>query len=451
MEKKHSPLVLIKKLSNRLEYKMTTKYISKIFILCCLISSIIYGDDWPQWRGMNRDNTWNEKNIIKKFPSETLIPIWRSPIGPGYSGVTVAGGRVYSMDRQDEAGQERILCFHVKTGKLLWQHSYDCSYKGLAYPLGPRASVTIADGRAFAFGAMGHFVCLDAATGKVRWKKNLNTEYKIQRIKWGMSASPIVRKNHVMVQFGGSQGACVVAFHCDNGKEVWRSLDDRSTYSSPILINQAGVQALLCLSERYITAFNLENGSIIWQLPYQLHGGKPRENMMATPIIEGENLFICGPFDGSQMFRVFRNALKAEPLWAKDGRDSINPAVTTPMIKDGYVYGPNSWSEFCCMNAKSGEILWKDRRVMAPRRGKGGSVIYLTRNGDSTWIFNEAGDLFITTLSPSGLKVTGKAKLIEPTYKIGKYLVCWGQPAFADGCVFARNDRELICVNLRKK
>ena len=133
-------------------------------------------DDWPQWRGPQRDGVWRETGIVDKFSSPQLQPVWTATVGPGYSGPTVAGDRVYLTDRVNEpVPQERVLCFDRHTGKPLWTHAYPCVYRDIDYALGPRAAVTVVDGRAFAYGAMGHAHALDAASGQILWARDLAT------------------------------------------------------------------------------------------------------------------------------------------------------------------------------------------------------------------------------------------------------------------------------------
>ena len=138
------------------------------------------GNDWPQWRGPTRDGVWLETGLLREFPDE-FTPKWKAPIGSGYSGPTVAKGRVYVMDRVTEPkALERVQCFAWDTGKPLWSHEYAASYGQVGYQAGPRCSVLIADGRAYSLGTMGHLFCFDAASGEVKWSVDLDEEYDIR-------------------------------------------------------------------------------------------------------------------------------------------------------------------------------------------------------------------------------------------------------------------------------
>ena len=144
------------------------RFIRCIALLSCwtIPALVVLADEWPQWRGPQRDGVWRETGIVDKFQSDRIEAVWRQPIGAGYSGPTVADGRVYITDRIAEPEQiERVHCFDWRTGEKVWSHQYACDYS-IGYTAGPRASVTVADGQAYALGATGHFHCLDAKSGR---------------------------------------------------------------------------------------------------------------------------------------------------------------------------------------------------------------------------------------------------------------------------------------------
>ena len=218
---------------------------TKIIVLGLFVFSAAvlpaYADDWPQWRGINRDGVWNETGIIDKFEAPEVNIRWRVPVSSGYSGPTVADGRVFVTDRVTDPKQiERVHCFNAESGDKIWSISYDCEYRNVGYVAGPRASVTVHDGLAYALGTMGHLHCLSAANGALQWKRDLNAEYNIQMPVWGIASAPLVENDLLIVLIGGSPGACVVAFDRRTGEEKWKALGDRASYAAPIVIEQAG-------------------------------------------------------------------------------------------------------------------------------------------------------------------------------------------------------------------
>ncbi len=425
------------------------------FLLAVLLNvSSAIADEWPQWRGPNRDGVWSEPAVYDKFPAENLKRRWTVPIGSGYSGPTVAEGCVLVSDRVAEPKQiERIHCFDWKTGERKWTHSYDCPYVDVGYTAGPRASVSVSDGRAYALGTMGHLHCLDVDSGEVLWKHDCNAEYRIKMPIWGIAASPLIYKDLCIVQIGGA-GACVVAFDKQTGKEVWKALDDRASYSAPIVIQQAGEEVLLVWTGEHLAGLKPATGKVHWQVP------TPPRNMViniATPVLdeERERVFLTSFYDGSRMIRLDQDKLAAEKLWEKAGRserdtEALHSIIATPVFDGEYIYGVDSYGELRCLKAANGERVWEDLTATPPNRW---SNIHTVRNGDKYWMFNERGELIICKLSPEGFHELSRAKLIDPTTEQLRRRdgVCWSHPAYAHGHVFARNDKELVCAGLLKE
>ena len=277
------------------------------------------GHEWPQWRGPNRDGVWSESGLIERFAAPQIPVKWRVPVGSGYCGPTVAGGRVYVMDKiEGPPTQERIHCFDAETGRPLWQHAYECSYAGIQYAAGPRASITIDDGRAYALGARGHLHCLDATTGAVLWRRNCFDEYQIRLPLWGIAAAPLVDGERVIVQIGGSNGACLVAFDKRTGAERWRALDDRPSYSAPILVQQAGQPVLVCWTGDRVVGLDPATGRLHWEYPFP---ARMVVIAIATPVVSGDRLFLTSFYEGSLMLRLRQDRLAVERIWQRAGQN----------------------------------------------------------------------------------------------------------------------------------
>jgi outer membrane protein assembly factor BamB len=173
----------------------------KLFFLLFIPSTFCFSQDWPDWRGQNRDGVWNEQGVVEKFDSNNLTPKWSVPVGSGYSGPTVSKGKVYLTDLIKTPSQtEGVLCFDEKTGEKIWEYRYDCEYTGVGYPAGPRASVILNNGKAYSLGTMGNLICMNAENGKVIWQKDLNAEYEIRMPIWGISATPLIIDDKIILQ-----------------------------------------------------------------------------------------------------------------------------------------------------------------------------------------------------------------------------------------------------------
>ena len=421
-----------------------------LFLVFCAIGARpTAADEWPQWRGPNRDGVWREDGLLDKFASDELEIRWRRPIGGGYSGPTVAGGRVYVTDRLVEPEQiERVHCFDAKSGEPVWSYRYDCPYVNVGYTAGPRASVTIDDGRAYSLGTMGHLFCFDAAEGKLLWSKDLKAEYKIRMPIWGIAASPLVEGKLVIVQIGGLE-ACLVAFDKKTGREAWRALADNPSYSAPIMIEQAGRRVMVCWTGESFVGLNAATGEVYWRQPF-----KPAKMVIniATPVVKNNRAFFTSFYDGSFMLSLGSDEPSAEPLWSRSGRDerhtdALHSIISTPYLEGDYVYGIDSYGEFRCLDAKTGERIWES---LEPTPKSRWSTIHMVKNGPRMWMFNERGELVIARLSPRGYEEISRAKLIEPTrvQLPQRGGVCWSHPAYAYRHVFARNDEALVCASL---
>ena len=409
-----------------------------------------YTQDWPDWRGKNRDATWESSGIIDTFESENIEILWSTPIGPGYSGPTVSKGLVYVTDRPERPVQaERVLCFDEKTGEQIWVYQYDCVYESVGYPAGPRTSVVIKDGKAYSLGTMGHLFCFNAQTGKVLWQKELNTEYEINMPIWGLACTPLVVDEKIIVHVSGSHNACVVAFNKDTGEELWRSLDDRAGYSAPILIEKNGLQVLVSWTEHSLSGLDPKSGKIYWRFPWTTGSGMS----ISTPVLYRDHIFVSAFYSGSLLVKLGDDYTSAEKVWQRSGEseqktDALHCVMNTPIIIDDYIYGVDSYGELRCLELSTGDRIWEDLTAVEPDRW---ANIHFIQEGERTWMFNEQGELLITELSPQGLKEISRAKLIEPTRKQLARGVTWTHPAFANNHVFIRNDKRLLCADLSDK
>ena len=422
---------------------------SKVFFLTLILISPFFGNsqDWPDWRGVNRDGVWTETGIVKKFDSGKITQKWSVPVGSGYSGPTVSKGKVYLADLIKEPLQtEGVLCFDEKTGKKIWEFRYPCEYVGVGYPAGPRASVVINNGKAYSLGTMGNLYCFDAANGVVIWQKDLNIEYEIRMPTWGISATPLVTGDNIILQISGSKNACVIALDKNTGKEIWRNLEDIAAYSAPIIIEKNGKKVVVVWTEDSLAGLNPETGEIYWRFPWKTGSGMS----IATPVLYNDHIFVSAFYSGSLLVKLSDNYTSATKVWQRSGEserktDALHCVMNTPVIIDDFIYGVDSYGELRCLEFATGDRVWEDLTAVKKDRW---ANIHFVQNGNKTWMFNEQGELIISELSPAGFKEISRAKIIEPTNEQLPRGVTWSHPAFANKHVFIRNDRELVCIDL---
>jgi outer membrane protein assembly factor BamB len=428
-------------------------------------------DDWPQWLGPERDGVWREKGIVERFPSAGPPLSWRTAIGAGYSGPAVIGERVYVTDRildpgvsnpgnpfarDAVAGKERVLCLDDATGKVLWKHEYSCPYE-VSYPAGPRATPVVQAGKVYTLGAMGDLLCLDERTGKVLWSKNLPREYGTAVPLWGFAAHPLLDGDKLICLVGG-KGSVVVAFHKDTGAELWRALSAKQPgYCPPMIYHVGGKRQLIIWHPEAVNGLDPETGKVFWSHPFEARAALS----IPTPRQFGQQLFITAFYDGSLMLQFEAGQPKPRVAWKGKARselpertDTLHSIMSTPFIKDGYIYGVCSYGELRCLKAENGERIWETLKATSGQEKERWSNAFLVAYEDRFFLFNEKGDLISARLAPTGYEELSRAHLLDATNRMvakeraGGASVLWSHPAFAHQAVYARNDKELVKVSL---
>ena len=400
-------------------------------------------EDWPQWRGANRDGVWHETGILETIPAGGLKIRWRARIANGYSGPVVARGRVFVTDHQARTEVERVLCFDEVTGKPLWVHSYPCDYEDMEYGNGPRAAPTVHAGKVYTLGTKGHLYCLDAAKGEVLWKKDLVKEYNARIPRYGASPAPLVEGDLLIVCAGGHPEASVIALDRNTGQERWKALKDRPAYSAPMVITAGGCRQALVWTADNVSALDPATGKVYWQVPYKTTFDEAQ--VVASPVLHKDQLLCLTAWGrGSFMLKLDPEKPAASVLWKTRAQPST--VFTTPIFQDDlHFYAILGDGSLGCLDATSGKELWSTREAGTATGGAG----HLTPNGERVFIFNQKGHLILARLTPQGYGEIGRCLLVEPTagYRPQGRLT-WAHPAYANKHVFARNDRELVCASL---
>jgi outer membrane protein assembly factor BamB len=410
-------------------------------------------EDWPQWRGVGRDATIENPNLVDELPAGQIPHRWEASVGPGYSGPTVADGRVYVTDRQGRGAEvrERVLCFDAAQGDLLWEHSDPVQYTISYQASGPRAAVTVHGERAIAVGAMGRLNCLNARTGEVFWTRDLGQDYQIEMPIWGITAAPLVYEDLVIQIVAGKDGACVVAFDLKSGQERWRALDEPAGYSAPILVQQGDQDVVVCWTGASVSGLDPRTGKVFWSIPME-----PR-NMpigVATPAVQGNHVFVSSFYDGSLLIELDPGQPAAQKVWRRVGEserntDALHAMISSPIIKGDAIYGVDSYGEFRCLDLATGDRVWENLDVVPKARW---ATVHIIRNGDDEIMLNDQGELILATLSREGIAIHSRAKLLERTRQQlnRRGGVVWAHPAVANGMIYARNDEKLVCASLRR-
>ncbi|MBI4324461.1 MAG: PQQ-like beta-propeller repeat protein [Chloroflexi bacterium] len=422
-------------------------------------------DDWPQWLGPQRDGVWRETGLLEEFPAGGPVVRWRTSIGAGYAGPAVAKGRVYVADRRLAEGTrnpgnpferglipgtERVLCLDEASGKILWQHEYDCPYS-VSYPAGPRATPVVQGGKVYTLGAEGDLVCLDAVAGKVVWSRQFKKDYGIPTPVWGFAGHPLLEGNKLICLAGG-QGSTAVAFDRNTGQELWRALTAKEPgYCPPMIYEAGGKRQLIIWHPESVNSLDPETGQVYWTEPFNVRSGLT----IPTPRQLNANLFLTTFYNGSMMLRLDVAKPAATVVWqskkaSEKDTTELHSIMCTPFLEDGFIYGVCSYGQLRCLKAETGERVWE---TLAATTSEGKETrwanAFLIKNGRRFFLFNEKGDLIIAQLTPEGYREISRAHVLEPTNSDPGRAVVWSHPAFANGSIYARNDKEIICVSLQ--
>ena len=429
----------------------------QLMVVVSLSTTLVFADEWPQWGGAKRDHSWSETGLLEKFPPGGPKILWRQPVDTGYAGPAVVGGKVFVTDyvlkdgdpavgpqkRNVLQGTERVLCLDSATGNQLWKHEYDCPYH-ISYPEGPRCTPAVDGDRLYTLGAEGKLLCLKTADGSVVWGKDLKKDYEMAEAPlWGFSAHPLVHGDTLYCVVGG-KGSIAVAFNKTDGKELWRSMSAKEPgYCPPVIIASGDHEQLVIWHSDSINGLDPKTGLVRWSHPI-----KPNYAMaIAAPVFDGKNLFASG-LGVSVLLNVDIANGKAEEVWAGKGFQTSHSPVYT---ENGYVYGVDRLGWLRCVDLKTGERTWETTEpVVGPRPVNPGTA-FIVKNGDRFLIAGETGELTLARMTPEKYERIDSAKLLEPTHESFGHQAVWSCPAYSNGCMFWRNDKEIICVSLKRE
>jgi outer membrane protein assembly factor BamB len=451
------------RLRSRFNNSTVQRFNCSVFFALAFLASSAHADDWPQWLGPHRDSIWRESGILEKFPAGGPRVLWRAAIGGGYSGPAVAKGRIFLTDRELATGVnnpsdpfqrgiiqgfERVLCFDEATGKLVWQYQYECPYS-MSYAAGPRSNPLVSDGKIYTLGGEGNLICLEADSGKPLWQRDLKRDFNAKTPTWGFAGQLLLDGDKLFVLAGG-ENATIVAFDQNTGKDLWRALNAREPgYSSPIMFGSGASRQLILWDPESANGLDPENGKVLWTEPFPAKSGMS----IATPRQMGDQLLFTSFYNGSMMLRI--DDRKPQTMWktqkaSEKDTTHLNAVMSTPFLENGYIYGVCSYGQLRCLNAQTGERIWETFKATTDGEPVRWANAFIVKNGDRFFLFNEKGYLIIARLSPNGYDEISRAHLLEPTNRDPGRLVVWSHPAFADRHVYARNDKELVAVDLSR-
>jgi len=386
--------------------------------------------DFPEYRGRKRDGVVAGASL-SGFDKTKVHEIWRQPCGGGYSSFALAGQGAVTIEQR--GGEEVVACYEAATGKECWTYSYPAHFKETMGGPGPRATPTIADGDVYSLGAKGDLARLDGATGKEKWKINILNNN--DNIMWGMSGSPLVYDNVVVVNPGrqreSADGRAVVAYDRETGKEVWAAGSAQAAYASPMLATLAGRRQILIFDAVGLAGYDAVKGDELWRYEWKTANDI---NVAQPVVLPGDQVFITsGYWHGCAMLKVseVNGQFSRAETWPNTPNRAMHCKFSNPVFYQGYLYGLDE-GRLACVDAAMGKRQWKEKDY-----GHG----QLLLAGDKLVILAETGELAIVAADPKAFRELGKLKALKGEKT-------WNYPAMVGNRVFVRNHIEMACYEL---
>lgn len=414
----------------RRESIMTKTNISKAILIACLFllgTGFIFAQDWPQWRGPNRDGKVSGFTAPKEWP-DSLSQKWKVEVGFGDSTPALVGGKLYVFSRQGE--EETILCLDAQSGKELWQEKYAAiavTGPPSRHP-GPRSSPAVAEGKVVTIGVGGIMSCLDAATGKVLWRKDPFPEVVPQ---FFTAMSPMIFEGMAIGHLGGSEKGAIIAYNLNTGEPKWQWSGEGPDYASPALLTVAGTQQIVTLTAKSVVGIGLSDGKLLWQIPFV---PERRAYNAATPIFDGQTVIYTGAGRGTFAVEIVKDG---DGFAVKEKWSNAEAGVqfNTPVLKNGFLYGLSNQGNFFCINSQTGETAWLD-----PTQTDRSGFTALVDVGSVILALPSNGELIVIQPNAKEFTVLARIKVSET----GTY----AHPVVAGNRIFIKDDNTLALWTL---
>ncbi|HEV7891951.1 MAG TPA: PQQ-binding-like beta-propeller repeat protein [Pyrinomonadaceae bacterium] len=399
-----------------------------LLVLCASESAAQGTAEWPQWRGPNRDGISKETGLLKQWPENGPPLAWKAAgAGRGYSSMSVSKGKLYTMGLRGD--REFVVALDFKTGKEVWATPHGTAFRNDRGD-GPRGTPTVDGDRVYALGGNGDLTALDAASGKVVWTMNVLQKFGGSNITWGISESPLIVGEKLLVNAGGP-GASIVALNKKDGSLIWKSQSDRAGYSSgiPVVVN-GKTQVVFFTSSRGL-GLDLETGALLWEYT------RAANNVAnaATPVARGNRVFITSDYgNGGGLVEIKADAKgvsASEVYFTKEMRNHHSSSI----LVGEHLYG-FSGGILTAMRFDTGDVAWRDRSV-----GKG-SLVFAD---GMFYALSEDGVVGLFEANPTSYVERGRFRIPQDS------LPTWSHPIIAGGHLFLRDQDTIYAYDLRQK
>ena len=380
--------------------------------------------DWPQWRGPERNGVSSVTGLLKSWSEKGPAVVWRIPGGEGFSGISIARGRAYTMFARGNT--ELVVCLDAATGKEVWRAQTGTNFRDRQGGNGPRSTPLVAGDQVFVLSANGTFYALEAKSGAVQWKSDFAQQFGSQAPRWGFSTSPLVEGDLVLVEAGGGGGKSLVAFARENGRVIWASQGDKPSYSSPLAITVGGMRQIVFFTAEGPVAVTPAEGRLLWRHTWHTS----YDVNAATPVfVAPDRIFISSGYDkGAALLRIKAGGAGVEQVWQSR---VMKNHMATSVLHQGHLYGFDAGT-LKCIEAASGESAWRKRGL-----GKGSLILA----DGHLFVLGEGGDLALVEATPVEYREKGRVEVFKSK--------CWTAPSLSGGKLYLRDEREIVCLDVR--
>lgn len=396
---------------------------STLALALCLLAGTALAADWPQFRGPHRDGVSRETGLLKNWPAGGPKVLWKVPLGEGYSHLAVSKGRLFTL--YGAGNTDFAAAYDAATGKQIWRAPLGPKYTD-GQGNGPRSTPTVDGGMVYTLTATGRLSALNAADGKKVWEHDLRAKFGAEPPQWGISTSPLVEGNLLLVDAGGSGGKSLVAFDKKTGKAVWTSQNELAGYSAPIAITVGGVRQVVFFTGRAVLAVSPKDGKLLWRVSWKTDYDV---NAAAPIFVPPDKLYVSSGYGvGAALFqiKVTEGRVGAEEVW-KSRR--MKNQFSSSVLHNGHIYGFDD-SVLKCIVAATGEEKWKESGF-----GHGSLIL---ADGHLI-VLSERGKLVLVEATPAGYREKGSNQILS-----GK---CWTAPTLADGRLYLRNEETMLALD----
>jgi outer membrane protein assembly factor BamB len=407
--------------------RATALFVPALFVLFhpTVVSNRVL-NDWPQWRGPNRDGRSAETGLLKDWPAGGPPLAWKTGgAGEGYSSFSVANGRLYTLGAHDV--REYVIAFDAASGKRLWETENGSRFEN-DRGSGPRATPTVDGDRLYAYGASGDLSALDAASGKRLWHVNVLTKFGGSNINWGLSESPLVLADRILVNAGGP----IVALRKTDGSQIWKTdLREPAGYSSAVLHELGGIREAIFFTHEGVNGVDVNSGRRLWSYDDVANNVAN----IATPIVRDNRVFVSSDYGtGAALLELTAagDGISAKQVYFT--RDMRNHHASSVLVGE-HLYGFSS-AILTAMHFNTGQVAWRDRSV-----GKGSLVFADER----LYLFSEGGTVGLAEANPSAYREHGRFQI-----RTGN-LPTWSHPVVSGGKLFLRDQDTIYAYDVRPK